>query len=233
MGGYGVAIPLEVAPELIDEASGRPSLPVGKRVQNGVWASLTAFLQTRFPAQSRWAASQTIFDYLDVVRDNGVNVRRYQDTWMLDLFFSGCAGNAQVASEAATHWARAWLATGMAELNASVLAPRGLRTLGPPEPEREPPVFVPSGAFGYARLIPASESFPEHAELDAEDRLREMMATDDDLESDEDPPRLAFMGELTVRARELTGGTTCLCQLCAPRFDPDRVLLGLHVPHRE
>jgi hypothetical protein len=248
MSGSVIDIPIEVAPRLLDEPIPKPTgnlqdllggtrarrlhsseLPVGLRLNQPLWSAYRAFLSEKIP--SPWDASLRVLEYLEIIKDGLIQVRRRRgpfvdgktvelNEWELAVCFSGCAGEAQTASEVAAHWAELWLARDTASLSAAVLGPAGIRPLAGPGTDAT--LFVPLVEYGYGVITEGSLGEPtlslDHLELSL---------SDEGEGSDEAKRFDIFQKAITARALELTTGGRCLCQLCAPDFDPDSFLPGI------
>ena len=105
-----------------------------------------------------WPASRVVLDYLDgpytEISVRGIRGAQQPETdaeWYLQLLFSGCAGQAEVSSRVAAHWAKQWYAAEGQEVAESFLKPNGFIVEGvAPDFADEQLAFYPLGECGYA-----------------------------------------------------------------------------------
>jgi hypothetical protein len=167
------------------------------------------YLRARMPVPT--PSTRPVFDYL---RDVGTKVdlrgekRGSGYDWYVQLYFSGCAGMAEISAEVAAHWAMRWYADEGGRIEADILGPRGF-TAATVELAADPAVFLPVGSGGYAH-------YP--VEPERPDDRRGFSIDGAATEWDEAEAR-RVQAWLEAHGAALVRQAGCHCQLCAPGFD--------------
>ena len=159
-----------------------------------------------------WPATRFIFDYLMMRGVFTIYLRgeaqghAAPSEYYLQFTFSGCAGEAQVTSELATHWAQIWYGASEERLAADYLVPFGFQPRPAAREENERYVFIPVGDAGYARFLgsvsPGDGGMTSGQLFDVDPSLEQGL-------------------DLAAFSREfgpLMSDGTCRCQLCSPEY---------------
>jgi hypothetical protein len=122
----------------------------------------------------------------------------------IDFTFAGCAGRADVSAAVASHWLKRWLDAELDRIEELHLAPIGFHATRPLRDD-DTKGFVPLARGGYGAIV--DDDGARHVECDG--ALFEHETNVDEA--------LAALSDALLPT--LPSGT-CLCQLCAPTFDP-------------
>ena len=237
MGGYAFVlkgkveerlVPPPAKPSLLQRLLGRP--PEG-------WVHLGDTLYRELPADSfqpfleafrqwlqgeleaPWPATRVVLEYLEgpytelLLRgERSAAEAEAEAHWYLQTGFSGCAGQAEVSSRVAAHWAGKWYAAEGERVAERLLAPAGFMVTGPDDGLlAETLAFYPLDEGGYA--LYHEEPSPWFDD-DGEEHELHFEVDDAALETCPGLSRRLLRLE-AERAAEMADGL-CRCQLCRP-----------------
>ena len=173
------------------------------------------WLRDRFEAP--WPATRVVLEYLEgpyaeiVLRgERKAGQPEAEADWYLQMGFSGCAGQAEVSSQVAAHWAEKWYAAEGEGVAERLLAPAGFLAAAPDHGLYEEELsFYPLDEGGYA--LYCKEPSPW---FDDNGREHELHFEVDDAALEASPGLYAGMLRLEAEhAAEMADGL-CRCQLC-------------------
>jgi hypothetical protein len=168
-----------------------------------------------------WPATTAVLEYLDIgtvsvyLRGERSHGSSSAD-WYVQLTFSGCAGQAEISAEVATHWAAIWYQERSRHIIAQHLMPFGFIPGSQRDEGEDRPCFVPINDLGYGKYV-GTQFMEEWGELTGS----RMFETDASVSELLEPQgRLPEQRRLDETLGPLMEDGRCRCQMCMPEFDP-------------